>query len=647
VNDTTNLWRPSEELIRNSNIAAMQRRLGAPDYDALYRVSLAEPEAYWRAVIDECRVVWRKPFERYVDLTDGVQFPKWFVGGELNWVESVLAWADDPAIGARAAVAAEREAGDIATLSYIDLRSRVRTFATGLKRLGLRRGDRVGLLMENGVEATVSFLAICYIGAVVVALFSGFGPDAIVARLTSCGARAFIATAGFRRRGKLIDTLATVEEAKAKSPDLELLIVKGGEANLGDEVVRWETLADGEASDLPAEQMASNDPFMVIYTSGTTGKPKGAVHVHGGFPLKVAHDSLILLDTKPGDVMLWPVDMGWVGGAMVIAAALMRGTTLVCYDSAPDFPDWSRMGAIVERHRVTHFGAAPTLIRGFAANPEAAIRADLSSIRVLVTAGEAIDPDTFIWHQTHFGRAKAPLINFTGGTEASGALLSSVIVKPISPAGFNTPAPGVEAAVIDSAGAKLIGEVGELAILRPFLGMTRSFWQDDRRYLETYWERTPGIWVHGDLAIRDPDGHFFVRGRSDDTLKLAGKRLGPAEVEDIVMETAAVAEAAAIGVDDPVKGQKLVVFVVPGALLERPSDLERAVTAHVESRLGHAFRPARVHVVGDLPKTRTTKVMRRMIRSAYCGLALGDATALANPAALEEIRAAALERPAS
>ncbi len=639
------LWEPSQEQILGSNIVALEKRLGVAGFEALHRKSLDEPEAYWREVLDYCGVVWSRRFDRYADFPRGPEFPVWFPDGELNWTDSVLAWADWPETAGQKAVVAERESGAVVALTFAELKAAVGAFAAGLQRAGIGRGDRVGLLMEGGIEATVSLLALSRIGAVMVPLFSGFGAEAIVSRLDSCAARALIATTGFHRRGKPVDASRAVLEAKARLPALEILILKGAAGSaIGPAVegaLDWAALAATPARDEPATRMAPNDPFMVIFTSGTTGKPKGAVHTHGGFPLKVVHDSAIHLDARPGDVFLWPVDMGWVGGAMVIASALMRGATLVCYDGAPDFPDWSRMSCILERHRVTHFGAAPTLIRGLAANADLATRGDLSSLRVLVTAGEAIDPETFVWHQQNFGRGRAPLINFTGGTEASGALLSSVIVKPIRPAGFNAVAPGVDIAVVSPAGVPIRGEVGELAILRPFVGMTQSFWRDDERYLDTYWRTVPGLWIHGDLALQTDDGHFFMRGRSDDTLKLAGKRLGPAEVEDVLLEMEQVTEAAAIGVDDAAKGQKLVVFVVVAADEAEHPRIREAVAHHVETRLGRPFRPSRVHIVGDLPKTRTTKVMRRMIRSAYCGLPVGDTVALANPAALDAIAAAA------
>jgi acetyl-CoA synthetase len=303
------------------------------------------------------------------------------------------------------------------------------------------------------------------------------------------------------------------------------------------------------------------------------------------------------------------------------------------------------MSRLVERHRITHFGSAPTLIRGLASHEDIAMRGDVSSVRLLITAGEVIDPEHFEWFRRCFGRGTQPLINYTGGTEVSGALLSSVVVRPIPSSGFNTASPGVDVDVVDPSGQPLTDAVGELVVREPFIGMTQSFWQDHARYLDTYWRSIPGRWVHGDLALRRADGNYFILGRSDDTLKVAGKRLGPAEVEEIVLELQGISEVAAIGVDDADKGQKLVIFVVamPGATNAGgdASDLARDITLHVDKRLGRPFRPAAVHRVSQLPRTRSSKIMRRAIRSAYCGLPAGDLSSLDNPKALEEINAAA------
>nr|WP_322060068.1 AMP-binding protein [Paraburkholderia sp. J63] len=646
--ESGHVWQPGERELQNAGIVKLMRALDVPSYEALLRVSIDEPERYWNTVMRECAIAWDEPPKGYADLSRGPQFPGWFPGGKLNWVNTIYAWARNPATAQQKAVVAEREDGSVSELTYAELEQRVRDFAAGLAQRGLKQGDRIGLLMENGIEATISLLAIVHLGALVVPLFSGFGVDAIVARLSAAEARMVIASTGFSRRTKRVNVEGALRDAWHQLPLVEHVIWKRaeGEAAQGAGDARdldWQetaTVAQGHGA---APVSATPDtPFMVIYTSGTTGKPKGVVHTHGSFPIKIAHDSLIHFDVHPGDVYCWPADMGWIAGTLVLGCALLRGATLVCYDGAPDYPDWSRMSRVVERHRVTHFGSAPTLIRGMASHEEAALAGDRATVRLLITAGEGIAPEHFNWFLERFGDGTAPVINYTGGTEASGALLASVPIRPIPPSGFNTVSPGVAADVVDPAGNSVTGEVGELAIRAPFVGMTQSFWRDDERYLETYWQTIPGIWVHGDLALRTPEGNYFMMGRSDDTLKVAGKRLGPAEVEEVVLELPDVAEAAAIGVADADKGQKLVVFVVPkpGSTSEI-AVLEAAVSAHVDKRLGRPFRPGRVHVVEQLPKTRSSKIMRRVIRSVYCGLPPGDLSSLDNPAALDEVRAAA------
>lgn len=635
----TDAWRPSAQQVADANVTEIGRLLGVADFDALQAFSVKDPAAYWKVINEYCQIVWSKPYEHYVDLSRGKQFPEWFVGGELNWTDSVFAWTKRDGGAKRAAVISESEDGSQTQVTYSELQRKVERFAAGLRARGIKRGDRVGLLMESSVEATISFLAVAYLGAIVVPLFSGFGSDAIVSRLGACEARIIIATAGFHRRGKLVDTSAVVMTACKQLPSIERVILKSATSHspqfaLSEE---WNSIEQDPPAGFAAERMGPNDPFMVIYTSGTTGKPKGAVHVHGGLPLKIAHDAAVHFDVRTGDVFFWPADMGWIAGAIIICSTLMRGATLVCYDGAPDFPDWSRMSRLVERYKVTQYGSAPTLIRGLAANEALATQGDLSSIRLLITAGEGIDPDHFLWHQRHFGRDVSPVINYTGGTEVSGALLASVIVKPILPTAFNTASPGISIDVVDPQGNSIRETVGELAVLEPFVGMTRAFWQDDERYLETYWSAVPGLWLHGDLAIRMREGGFMLRGRSDDTIKVAGKRLGPAEVEEVALELPGVNEAAAIGVDDPVKGQKLVVFVVPSPKADA-ADLIGAVSRHIEVRLGKPFRPSQVHVVSLLPKTKSSKVMRRVIRSLYSGLPAGDLSSVDNVAALDEIR---------
>ncbi|MGD9765577.1 MAG: AMP-binding protein [Candidatus Binatia bacterium] len=632
-------WQPQQHHLRDAHVSALAKALKLDDFERLREFSLRQPAEYWQAVIDFLKFSWSSAPTGYVDVSRGIEFPDWFPGGQLNWVDTVLAWGDHSDTANCAGVVAEREDGSYSAVSFGELAASVRRLAAGLQRQGVRRGDCIGLLCENGIEATVSVLALSYLGAIVVPLFSGFGVDAIVSRLESSGARGLIATTGFHRRARYVDTVPAVREALLRLPDIEWVCWKPANGiAVPDGGLAWADLAETPHDGARAARMSPDDPFMVIYTSGTTGKPKGAVHTHGGFPLKIAHDSAVHFDVGQGDVFCWPADMGWIAGTLVLSAALLRGATLVLYDGAPDWPDWSRMSRLIERHRVTHFGSAPTLIRGLAANAPASLAGDRATVELLITAGEVIDPEHFTWFRKHFAQPASPLINYTGGTEASGALLSSVVVKPIAPGAFNTASPGVDVAVVDATGQPLVGAVGELAIRAPFVGMTRSFWRDDQRYLETYWQTVPGMWIHGDLALQTPDDGFLVLGRSDDTIKVAGKRLGPAEVEEVLLEMPDIREAAAVGVADSVKGEKLVVFIVPTAADSDQSAFAAAVTGHIERRLGKPFKPRHVHFVTQLPKTRSSKVMRRVIRRLYSNQPLGDLSALENPAALEEIR---------
>jgi acetyl-CoA synthetase len=634
------VWQPTADDIASSNVQALMRRLGIEHYEEYYAYSIEQPDAYWREVVEFCGIAWQKPFDAYLDESAGPEFPKWFPGGQLNWVQTILDNASNPEVASRTAVVAERETGDAARISHVELARQIKAFAAGLAEQGVQRGDRVGLLMANGIEATVSLLAIAYLGAIAVPLFSGFGVDAIKSRLSACSATLLIASSGFYRRGKWVDILAPINDARASLSMLRTLVIHHASPlpESIDGVLSWQSILEaGEHEFQPAAVMEPNDPFMIVYTSGTTGKPKGTVHTHGGFPLKIAHDSAVHFNVKSGDVFCWPADMGWIAGTLVLCSALMRGATLVCYDGAPDFPDWSRMAGLIERHRITHFGSAPTLIRGLAAHEDIALKGDLSSLRLLITAGEGIDPEHFSWFQQHFGDSRCPLINYTGGTEVSGALLSSVVVKPISPSGFNTASPGVDVDIVDGDGQSLEGSVGELVIRRPFVGMTQSFWEDDERYLDAYWRTIPGLWVHGDLAMRK-GGTCYMLGRSDDTIKLAGKRVGPAEVEEVLLELPYVNEAAAIGIDDASKGQKLVVFLVLASDAgEDHDELAMRVCDHVQLRMGRPFKPGAVHFVVQLPKTRSSKVMRRLIRNIYSGLPLGDVSALDNVVALAPI----------
>jgi acetyl-CoA synthetase len=559
-------------------------------------------------------------------------------------------------VEARAAAPAvlwEGEEGARRALSYAGLAAEVEACAAGLRSLGLRRGDAVGLHLPMVPETVVALLAVGRIGGVAVPVFSGYGPAAIATRLRDVGARALVTCDAFPRRGAPVAAKAVADEAVAGSPEVRHLIVV---RRLGASVpmrsgrdLGWEELlARGAAAGAgagAAEPTGAEDPLLVLYTSGTTGKPKGILHTHCGFPVKAAQDMAFGTDVGPGDRIAWVTDLGWMMGPWLIYGALLLGATMVLYDGAPDHPGPDRLWALCEAHRVGVLGLSPTLVRALMTHGDrgdAAGRArDLSALRVLGSTGEPWNPDPWWWLFRTVGGGRVPIINYSGGTEVSGGILMGNPLLPIKPCSFPAPCPGIAAEVLDAEGAPAPrGAVGELVIRRPWIGMARGFWRDPERYLETYWSRWPDVWVHGDWARVDPDGQWYILGRSDDTLKVAGKRVGPAEVESVLVGHDAVAEAAVVGVPDAVKGSAIVAFCVPAPGAPPSAALAEALRERVAAELGKPLRPERVVFVPALPRTRNAKVMRRVARAAYVGEPLGDVSALENPAAVEAIRAA-------
>ncbi|HUH07611.1 MAG TPA: AMP-binding protein, partial [Egibacteraceae bacterium] len=445
---------------------------------------------------------------------------------------------------------------------------------------------------------------------------------------------------------------ATADAAVEQSPTVETVLVVGrlaedrpsegwveGRDHWWSDEMR---AVDDPLTDTP--ETDPETPYMIIYTSGTTGRPNGAVHVHGGFPIKGAQDLAHCFDLGPGDRLFWFTDLGWMMGPWAISGALLLGAELVLYEGAPDHPSPDRLWALVARHSVTHLGLSPTVIRALMAHGVDPVRGhDLSPLRVLGSTGEPWNPEAWWWFFREIGGERLPLVNYSGGTEVSGGIVCCNLLTPIKPSSFGGPSVGAAADVVDATGSSVRGEVGELVLRQPLPGMTRGFWQDPERYLDTYWSRFPGTWVHGDWAMVDEDGYWFIQGRSDDTLKVAGKRVGPAEVESAAAAHSAVLEAAAVGVPHEIKGEAIVVFVRlrPGETDD--PDLRPSISDKVVEQLGKALRPEAVHVVTDLPRTRSGKLMRRVARAAYLGTDPGDLSALENPLAVETIRVAARE----
>ena len=633
-------WIPSDHYLERSRLRRFAEANGHRDFDALLRWSVEDADGFWRAVDRDLGLVWRMPYERVLDGSRGLPWTTWWTGGRLNYVASAI--RHDPG---RAAILWEGEEGATRRLTYADLASEVRRLAAGLRAIGVRAGERIGIFMPLGPECAVATLAVSAIGAIYTPIFSGYAADAIAGRLRDAEASVLITADGFYRRGQVVPMKETADAAAEGAPSVKRVIVAkrtGRDVRLRPGRDAWwdDVIAAGIGGDETFADTAAEDPYMVIYTSGTTGRPKGAVHVHGGFPVKAAQDMAHCFDLQAGDAMWWFTDLGWMMGPWLIAGGLILGATIVLYDGTPDFPDPSRVWAMVERHRVTHLGISPTAIRALMRSGEAPVRAhDRSSLFVLGSTGEPWNPEPWWWYFDNAGGRRAPIINYSGGTEVAGGILGCTTWTPIKPCSFSAPVPGMDVDVVDERGRSVRGAVGELVIRKPWPGMTRGFWRDPERYRETYWSRIPDVWVHGDWARIDSEGFWYIEGRSDDTLKVAGKRVGPAEVESAAVAHPSVLEAAAVGVPHEIKGEGIVVFCVlrPNAT---PSDaLAREVQDKVAELLGKPLRPESVRFVTQLPKTRNAKVLRRVIRGAFLGKDdLGDLSSLENPAAVEEIR---------
>ncbi|CAN5178302.1 AMP-binding protein [soil metagenome] len=637
----TYAWEPTDRYLSRSRLRRFAAERGLADYPSLLRWSIEDPQGFWRATEKDLGIRWARPYDRVLDDSRGVPWTTWWTGGRMNWVTTAL--AHEPS---RTALVWEGEEGAVRRVTYAELAAEVARFAAGLRSIGVTKGDRVGIYLPMSVECAVAVLALGALGAIFVPIFSGYGADAIAGRLRDCDATVLICADGFYRRGQVVPMKRTADAAVADVPSVRTVIVAervGGAAPRAERDIAWsDVVARGAHAVIPVD-VSAEDPFMVIYTSGTTGRPKGAVHVHGGFPVKAAQDMAHCFDLQSGDVMFWMTDIGWMMGPWLIAGGLLLGATIVLYDGTPDYPDAARVWSIVERHGVTHLGVSPTAIRGLMRSGEAPVeRHDRSSLFVLGSTGEPWNPDPCWWYQRVVGGGRCPIINYSGGTEIAGGILGCTTWTPIQPGSFSGPVPGMDADVVAEDGRPVRGSVGELVIRKPWPGMTRGFWKDPGRYLDTYWSRLDGIWVHGDWARIDGEGFWYIEGRSDDTLKVAGKRVGPAEVESAAVAHPSVSEAAAIGIPHELKGEAIVVFAIlrPGS---EPSEaLGRSVADTIAERLGKPLRPDAVRFVTQLPKTRNAKILRRVIRAAYLGKSdLGDLSSLEDPAAVEEVRAAA------
>jgi acetyl-CoA synthetase len=640
------VWQPSAEYRRRSRLKRFMDRHGLATFQELMARSTSDIAWFWEATFEDLAIEFYEPYTQVVDLSRGIQWPEWCVGAKLNIVHNCLdKWMDTPTQN-RVAIRWEGEEGAVRLLTYRDLYREVNRVAAALRAAGLGKGDAIGLYMPMTPKIVIAFLAIVKIGGVMLPLFSGYGPGAVAARLADAEAKALFTADGQFRRGRPILMKPTADEALAGVPSVERVIVyrrigEGVPMTAGRDVW-WDDFVAGQPAHAPTERTEAEDLVMIIYTSGTTGRPKGAVHTHCGFPIKSAQDMAHAFDIQDFDTMFWMTDMGWMMGPWEVFGVLILGASMLLFDGAPNYPGVDRVWDLVERHSVTCLGLAPTFARAIMPyGDEPVQRHDLTSLRLMGSTGEAWNPGPWRWLFETVGRSQVPIINYSGGTEISGGIVAGNVLSPLKPCAFSGPPPGMAADVVDDDGNPLRGAVGELVVRQPWIGMTRGFWKDPERYLEAYWNRIPDVWVHGDFAAIDEDGLWYILGRSDDTIKVAGKRVGPAEVENVLVGHPAVVEAAAIGVPHEIKGQAVVAFAVLQPGFEPDEALRAELEWRVAKELGKPLAPKAVLFVADIPKTRNAKVMRRVIRAAYLGEPPGDLSALVNPEAVEEISGAA------
>jgi acetyl-CoA synthetase len=642
----TIVWRPSDEVARRANVTRFMRAHGIATEEELVRRSTADVAWFWDAAVHDLGLEFFEPYERVLDVSRGIEWATWFGGGSVNLAHNCVdRWADRTPDAV--AVVWEGEEGAVRRLTYAELRERADALANGLTALGVGERDAVGIFLPMCPEAVVSVMACSKLGAVWLPIFSGFGADAVSTRLADAEAKVLVTADGFPRRGRVVRMKEIADEAVRLAPTVERVVVV---PRLGRDDAPWDpgrdlawgSLLERHAGPFETRRLDPEHPLFVAYTSGTTGRPKGAVHVHGGFLVKIAEEVAYQVDVQPGDVLFWFADLGWIMGPWEVVGATALGATVFLYDGAPNHPGPDRLWAMIERHRITHLGVSPTLVRALIpAGEEPVRRHDRSSLRILASTGEPWNPEPYRWFFEEVGGGRLPIINLSGGTEVGACFLSPHPISPQKPCSLRGPALGMDVAVFRSDGTEAgPGEVGELVCRQPWPAMTRGLRGDPERYLNTYWRRFPGVWTHGDWASVDEEGFWFLHGRSDDTLNVAGKRLGPAEVESILTLDLRVAESAVVGIPDAIKGEAICCFVVLRPGVESGPDQAEELRARVAEHLGPAFRPSRVVFVPELPRTRSAKILRRAIRAVVAGEDPGDLSSLENPSALEAIREA-------
>jgi acetyl-CoA synthetase len=641
------VWTPPPELIEQSNLTAFLHATGQADYDALAEKAEADPAWLMEEVFRFCDVRFYRPYDKMSDVSRGEPWARWCVGGTTNIVLNCIDKHRGTPVWSRPFLVWEGEdRREQRTLTYREFAGDVDRLAQGLRRLGIGKRDVVAIYMPNLPETFAAFFAILKIGAIAMPLFSGFGPSPIKSRLDHGEAKAVITANGTWRRGVAAPLKAVLDEALRDAPSV-LHVIVADRGGLGiDTPMRegrdhwWRDLVPDSQQDIATEEMQAEDPAILLYTSGTTGEPKGCIWTHIGFiGSMVTRDVIICGDYKGSDRFFFFSDMGWMVGAMCACIPSFAGGSLLIAEGTPDYPDTGRFWRLIDDHKVSYLGISPTIVRSLMRYGGEVENYDLSSLRITTSGGEAWTETPWRWFFDHVCKRKIPIINISGGTEVGGCIFTGTPNHPMNPGSFSRRALGVGADIVDMSGKRVgDGEVGELVLRHSSIGLTKSLWKADGRYIENYWSTIPGLWVHGDFAMRGHDGLYYILGRSDDTIKISGKRTGPAELEGILIGTGKLAEAAVFGIPHPIKGSAIVCACVPLPDVAGTAGLAEELSSALVRGMGSSYRPEKVLMVDDLPRTRNMKIMRRVLRAVFENRDPGDLSALANPEAIDQIR---------
>ncbi|MBT5200517.1 MAG: AMP-binding protein [Thaumarchaeota archaeon] len=629
---------PTKQQVEESNIFQFMKKHDISSLDELSQKAKDDVEWFWESVDKDIGIVWDSPYTKTLDVSKGIEWSKWFVDGKTNIYKSSVE-KFSKSNPKKIAYHFVSEDGITSQLSYEELNSKVCKFANALKSLGVKKGDIVAIYLPMVEQAIITILAASKIGAIQTVIFSGYSSESLHIRLQDCNAKILVVSDGFHRKGKKISQKKIIEDAISNTSVEKTIVVSYKGVDKYDEsekLIFYDTITANQSASCPTEITDSEDSLFILYTSGTTGKPKGVIHTHGGFSVFAGHQSSYLIDTTKNDVLFWPADIGWITGLVWnVYGLLLVGASAVVYDGALEYPDNNRIWDMLSNYKATIFGISPTAVRLFKKNNIAPLDThSLDHIKNIPTTGEPLDEDSWNWLFDKVGNKKIPIMNLSGGTEIGGAMLSVFPGMKLKHSTVGIPVPGMNLDVVNDDGNSVKNQNGYLVIKSPWPAMTRGLLNDDKRYLETYWSRFENIWFHGDYVFVDDDNLWYMRGRTDDVINVSGHRMSTAEIEHTVISHKKISDAASIAIPDDITGEAIVVFFVSD---DNSKINESEITDYISEKIGKVAKPKHVYQLSDLPKTRTGKILRRLLKSKLLGMELGDLSSLENPHVLDEI----------